>query len=392
MNEQDGPPARLEPALSRWIHYTRARAAIFLLLFLTTPLLSGFAAPRLLDRPYSPTQAVSVGELRARHTALQPPLLSARSYLLYDLDADRVLLSQNADTPHPPASLTKLMTALLVFEQEELSRTVTIVAADHVEGATMGLRTGEQVSVEQLLWGLLVPSGNDAANALARAASGTVEAFVEQMNGRAAELGLAQTHFANPHGLDADGHLSSAADLLTITRLLYRYPRFREMVATYQITVNSHELTNTNELLAVFPGAVGIKTGTSTAAGQCLIAAIQRDGRQVILIVLGSRDRYADVRALNTYYRAGYDWLTPNANESALLNRLVSPSGDRWYLRPVGAIEPRLVRSWEMGQLRAFRRIRLPAPGLSWKTGMEVGVLEWRFGDELLGVQTLVLW
>lgn len=354
--------------------------------------LSGFGPPRLVDRPYTPAQGATVGQLRVWSTAQQVPALSARAYLIYDLDANQLLLAEQKDTPRPPASLAKLMTALLVFERSELTHTVTVVGADLVGGASMGLAAGERLTIEELLWGLIVPSGNDAAMALARSAAGTVDRFVAQMNERAAELGLAQTHFANPHGLDEPGQQSSAGDLLLLTLRLWEYPLFRQMVQTVEITVAGHVLHNTNELLPTFPGTIGVKTGTSEAAGQGLIANIQYNGRQVIIIVLGSRDRYADVRALYAYYRSGYQWVNPEASELAQLNRLYAPNGDLWYLRAVGGAPAMLLRPWETPRLHNYRRITLPAAGVVWSPGMEVGVLEWRLGDTVIGAQTLILW
>lgn len=364
----------------------------FCLLLVAALFLSGFAPPRLVDRPYAPAQAATVGQLRVWSTAQEAPAVSARAYLVYDLDANRLLLAEQIDTPRPPASLAKLMTALLVFERNELTRTVTVISADLVGDASMGLAAGERLTVEDLLWGLLVASGNDAAMTLARSAAGTVDRFVGQMNERAAELALAQTHFVNPHGLDEPGQQSSAADLLVLTLRLWEYPLFRQMVQTVETTVAGHVLRNTNELLLTFPGAIGVKTGTSEAAGQGLIANIQRNGRQVIIIVLGSRDRYADVRALYAYYRTGYQWAIPGLEGLAHLNRLYAPNGDLWYLRPVGGAPAMLLRPWETFQLHSYRRVKLPGAGVVWSPGMEVGVVEWRLGDTVIGTQTLVLW
>lgn len=354
--------------------------------------LAGFGSPRLVDRPYAPAHGATVGQLRVWSAAQETPPVSARAYLVYDLDAGQLLLSEQIETPRPPASLAKLMTALLVFERNELTRTVTVVNADLVGGATMGLAAGERLTVEDLLWGLLIPSGNDAAMTLARTAAGTVDRFVAQMNERAAELNLAQTYFVNPHGLDDLGQQSSADDLLRLTLQLWEYPLFRQMVRTVETTVAGHVLRNTNELLPTFPGAIGVKTGTSEAAGQGIIANIQRNGRQVIIIVLGSRDRYADVRALYAHYRIAYQWVTPGVGEITQLDRLYAPNGDLWYLRPVGGLPALLLRPWETSRLQGYRRITLPAADVAWSPGMEVGVVEWRLGDTMVGSQLLVLW
>lgn len=353
---------------------------------------TGFSAPRLVDRPVAPTEWASVGTLRQRHAAQQAPPVSATSYLVYDLAAQQLLLSQQIDQALPPASLTKLMTALLILEQDQLERTVSITAADLIGEASMGLRAGEQVTVEQLLWGLLIPSGNDAAMALARTSAGSVEQFVEHMNERAEALDLEQTRFANPHGLDAANHTSSAQDLLQLTRLLWQDPRFRTMVGTANITIAGHPLQNTNELLTTLPGTIGIKTGTTTAAGECLIALVNHADRQLLVVILGSRQRYADLHTLLAAYDTNFRWVSLAATELSLLNRVDLADGTRWYLRTNGAAPTYLLAPWQAGQVRVFRRIQLPPVGVSWQAGLEVGVLEWRLGKRVLGQQTLVLW
>lgn len=354
--------------------------------------LTGFSAPRLVDRPVAATEWVTVGMLRQLHSTHQAPPVSASSYLVYDLATEEILLSQQIDQALPPASLTKLMTALLVLEQDQLDRTVSINGADLIGDASMGLRAGEQVTVEELLWGLLVPSGNDAAMALARTTAGSVEQFVERMNERATSLGLQQTHFVNPHGLDAPDHISSAQDLLQLTKLLWQDPRFRTIVGTANITIAGHPLQNTNELLTTLPGTVGIKTGTTTAAGECLIALVNHADRQLLVIVLGSNQRYADVRTLLAAYDERVRWVTLQARELSLLNRIDLADGTRWYLRPSGGIPSKSLAPWQLQQVRAYRRLQPPPLDAPWQAGTEVGVIEWRLGKSVLGQQTLVLW
>jgi D-alanyl-D-alanine carboxypeptidase len=218
------------------------------------------------------------------------------------------------------------MTALLVLEHGDLDAVVTVqpedLPTDVADSSTMGLQAGETISVTDLLWGLLLPSGNDAANVLARQVSGSVPAFVAAMNRRSQELGLKQTHFVNPHGLDADGHLSSAADLLTLTRKLWDYPLFRSIVATANSEKAGHQLVNTNELLTTYQGATGVKTGTTDNAGECLIASIERDGQTVFMVIMGSSDRFTDAKNLYETFRAAYAWKTENAQELSVINRV----------------------------------------------------------------------
>lgn len=356
------------------------------------PFLTGFGPPQLVDRVYVPTQRVTVSEVQQILAARRAPVVSAQAFLLYDVDARQLLLSQNTEEALAPASLTKLMTALLTLEAADLTASVTIQGSDLVGGASMGLQVGETVTVEQLLWGLLIPSGNDAAMALARHIAGSASDFVSLMNQRAQALGLTATHFVNPHGLDAAGHTSSAADLLTLTQQNWRYPLFRQIVATATTEVAGHSLRNTNEFVGVLANANGVKTGTTDQAGECLVAGLQDSGHQIFIIVLNSRDRYADTEALYSYYQAHYAWFNGQRAELATLNRLYTEEGATWYLRPAGEARAWLMRARDVARLRTFRRLHLPGASQPWQAGMPVGVLEWWLDDQLLGEQPLVLW
>lgn len=384
----------LQPMM-RMIFYARPpRPWRLLLLTLLIPaafLLTGFGPPRLTDRDQAPTRRLSTGQLRVWALSQEPPDVSAPALLLHDVDAGRTLYARAPDEPRPMASLTKLMTALLVLESGDLDARVTIQPDDLVGGASMGLAAGETLTVEELLWGLLIPSGNDAAMALARHVGGSVDAFVDMMNARAAEMGLTATAFKNPHGFDAEGHASSPADLLALTQADLAYPLFREIVATAETTVAGHPLRNTNQLLGLYPGANGVKTGTTPLAGQCLVASIERGGHQVLAIVLGSGDRYEDVRRLYSHYQANYAWLDGDPRRLAVLNRLYDANGHLWYLAATGDPPAVLVPRWEYPTLQAYRRIQRPPAGTAWQPGLTVGVLEWRLGDQIVGSQPLVL-
>lgn len=362
------------------------------LLWLCAWLATAALAAPLATRPDSPAQPITAAVAQQWYTLQHPPPLSARAFLLYDLNAGQTLYQELADQALPPASLTKLMTALLVLEANQLDETVVVQGSDLVGGSTMGLQAGERLTVAELLHGLLIPSGNDAAMALARHLSGSVAAFVTQMNERSEQLGLTQTHFVNPHGLDAPEHLSSARDLLTITRQVLIYPLAQEIVASSEATVAGHSLRNTNELLLTDPAVDGVKTGTSAAAGQCLIVSMGHEGQRVLIVLLGSQDRYADARALFQHYRAHYQWVIGNPNQLGLLNRLYDRAGTLWYLRAVGPPPALLLHPWQADQLTSFRHLRLPPAEQSWQAGLEVGELEWRFGATIIGRQALVLW
>ncbi|MCC6456607.1 MAG: D-alanyl-D-alanine carboxypeptidase [Caldilineaceae bacterium] len=351
--------------------------------------LCGFGPPQLVDREIGPTARVSVGELRSWAEQTYTPDLTAASYLLYDMGSGRVLYEHNSTVARAPASLTKLMTALLVFERGDLNAVVHIAPDDLVGGATMGLAVGDVVTVTDLLWGLLLPSGNDAASALARYMGGNVETFVAAMNARAQELGLSQTHFVNAHGLDAQGHVSSAADLLMLTRELWGYPLFRSMVGTARVQWNGRDLSSTNEWLTTFDGATGVKTGTTDEAGECLVASVERDGRTVLLVIMGSQARYEDATKLYDAFRSAYAWDTANGRELSIINRVYDENGRVWFMHPTGAAPIVLQHQPGVPEVRSFRRLDMPRGDLL--AGTQVGVLEWWAGAEMIGAQALVV-
>lgn len=374
---------------------------LFPLYCLIAVFLCGFGPPTIVDRDAAPRQRYTVGQLRQMQLAQRPPPdISAVSVLVYDVESGRELMEKAAHLPVSPASLAKLMTALLVLERDQLSDRVTIRRADLIGEATMGLREGEELSVEELLWGLLIPSGNDAAMALARHHSGQVEVFVEQMNLRAGELGMHDTLFQNPNGFDADGQVSSARDLLTVVKLLWKHSLFREIVGTSATTVANRELQSTNRLLGSYPGANGVKTGTTLLSGQSLIAGVEENGHQIFALVLGSVDRYHDMRQVLQAVQGNYSWVPLRMPERpTALDRLFNAEGDRWYLRADGInVNPEamdagpffevILAGWERSDLRVFRRLDAPPSGM-WTTGMPAGVLEWRLGDALVATQRL---
>lgn len=373
------------------------------LYFLLAIFLCGFGPPTIVDRDVAPRQRYTVGQLRRIQLAQRPPPdISAVSVLVYDVESGRELMEKAAHLQVSPASLAKLMTALLVLERDHLSERVTIRQSDLIGGATMGLNAGKELSVEELLWGLLIPSGNDAAMALARHHAGQVEAFVEQMNLRAGDLGMHDTLFQNPNGFDADGQVSSARDLLTLVKVLWEYPLFREIVGTSTATVANRELQSTNRLLGSFPGVNGVKTGTTHGSGQSLIAGVEENGHQLFALVLGSVDRYHDMRLVLQAVQGNYSWVPLRMPwRPTALDRLFDTQGERWYLRADGinvnpaAIEAgpffeALLASWDRRELQVFRRLDPPPSGM-WTTGMPAGVLEWRLGDTLVATQRLIV-
>jgi D-alanyl-D-alanine carboxypeptidase len=279
----------------------------------------------------------------ARYQPIAPPAVSARAVYVTDVSAGTELLALNPDEPLPPASLTKIAAALVVLESANLDDRVEIEKEDLVgpDESQVGLIAGDRLSVHDLLRGALIPSGNDATLALARYVGGArlgptakpdeaVAQFVAMMNAKAAELGATASHFVNPTGIDADGHVMSARDIATLTRVALQDSRFAEIVSTTSAVLHSelrpdgYPVTTTNVLLQ--EGVVsGVKTGTTTAAGGCLVASYAVGPNQVVAVILGSTltettegqqdgsARFEDMRSLMNAVTEDYVWLDPSS-------------------------------------------------------------------------------
>ena len=221
--------------------------------------------------------------------------ISARKAILIDGATGRVLYEKNADSKSLIASTTKIMTALIVCEQVNVLDRVRICKeAVGVEGSSMYLREGEVLTVQELLYGLMLCSGNDAAVALAIYCGGSVEGFAQLMNDKARMLGLNNTHFVNPHGLDHPQHYSTARDLGLLARYAMNNPLFAMTVSTKNITVGERRLTNHNKLLWRVDGADGVKTGFTKAAGRILVSSAVRNSRRLIAVTIDDGDDWRD--------------------------------------------------------------------------------------------------
>lgn len=239
---------------------------------------------------------------------------SAQAAIVVEQSTGRVLWEHNADQRLPMASTTKIMTALCVLENADLPEIVTIdESMSGIEGSSMYLEAGEELSVEQLLYGLMLRSGNDAAVALAKHVGGSVEDFVRLMNEKAAQLGLENTHFVNPHGLPAEGHYTTARELAIITAAAYENEIFRTIVDTERMVVPwkghpyDRAMANKNKILTQYEGGNGVKTGYTKAAGRCLVAGAEREGMQVIAVALNAPDMWNDCMAMMDKAFAEYD-------------------------------------------------------------------------------------
>ncbi len=241
--------------------------------------------------------AAAVVEVRA----VEPLSLSAVSAVLIEGETGVVLYEKNAHEQRAMASTTKIMTALLTIEAGDLDREFTVDSyAIRVEGTSMGLQEGDRVSRRDLLYGILLPSGNDAANAAAVSVAGSIGAFAELMNEKAAELGLDNTHFVTPSGLDAEGHYTTAYDLAQLTAYAMKNEVFREVVCCSSKSVEFgnppylRTLYNSNKMLSRYDGAIGVKTGFTDNARRCLVSAAERDGIMLIAVTLNAGDDWND--------------------------------------------------------------------------------------------------
>lgn len=225
--------------------------------------------------------------------------VSAQKALVLDGQTCRVLYEKDAHSRSLIASTTKIMTALVVCQQcNVLDRVRIPKEAVGIEGSSMYLREGEVLTVQELLYGLMLSSGNDAAVALAIYCAGTVEGFVELMNDKAHLLDLTDTHFVNPHGLDAPEHYSTAADLARLAAYAMEDPIFRQTVSTKTVSAGNRQLRNHNKLLWMLDGANGVKTGYTKAAGRILVSGAVRQGRQLIAVTIDAPDDWKDHQLL----------------------------------------------------------------------------------------------
>jgi len=239
---------------------------------------------------------------------------SARAACILDQKSGRVLYAHNEQARLPMASTTKVMTALLAIEHGNLAdRVVCSENAFGVSGTSIYLQKGETLSLEEMLLGLILSSGNDAAVAVAEHIGGSHDGFVDMMNARAREIGAKNTHFANPHGLPDDNHYTTAYDLALIAREAMENETFRRIVSTKRVNIPwegrtyQRQLNNKNKLLSVYEGATGVKTGFTSKAGRCLVFGARREGLELIGAVLGCSDWFDEAARLMDDCYARYD-------------------------------------------------------------------------------------
>lgn len=242
------------------------------------------------------TQIISVG-VKAEEKSVNKFRVNARCAIALDRESGQVLYEQNGYEIVPMASTTKILTSLIAIEQGDLDRIVTISKnAASIRGSKVGYKVGEKITLRELIFGLMFKSGNDAAIAIAETLGGSIEGFADIMNHYARGIGILDSHFESPHGLDSSGHYSSAYDLALLTSKGMSYDMFREVVGSKQISKDKYNFTrdynNINKILWMIPGANGVKTGYTGQAGKCLVSSINNQGKDIIIVVLNCPDRW----------------------------------------------------------------------------------------------------
>lgn len=337
----------------------------------------GFGPPVITDGSRPPLR-LAPEDVDAVVRTRNVPAVTAASALVVDLQTGKALFEKAATEARPPASTAKLMTALVVMDEVPLNDVVLVSAvAAGTQGSRMGLAAGEQLTVLELMYGLLLPSGNDAAVALAEHVAGTEADFVEQMNDRARAMGLNSTYFVNAHGLDADGQVTNAADLAALAAAALQNDTIAEIVALKSVVIAGRQLHNTNELLGSYDGANGVKTGTTDEAGECLVASVARDGRSTLLVELGSKDRFSDARTLLDYATEALSRQDVDLPDSALA--WIQGEDDRYYRLRSEATSDIFVPAWQRPLLLPVMHIDTGAVVTS---TAPIGELRWVLGEE----------
>lgn len=263
--------------------------------------LSVFLAALLLSVP-----------LANRITALQT---SAKAAILIDAASGKVLYAENADERLPMASTTKIMTALVALDAGGLDEKVKIPReAVGVEGSSVYLKEGEELTLRELLYAMMLESANDAATAIAIHVGGSIDGFAAMMNEKAKSLGLNNTSFENPHGLDGESHYTTAADLAHLAAYALKSPDFKSLVSTYKTSIPSSTskryLLNHNKMLKLYDGAVGVKTGFTKKSGRCLVSAAEREGLTLVAVTLSCPNDWSDHKAMLDYGFENYEMRT----------------------------------------------------------------------------------
>lgn len=327
--------------------------------------------------------------------------LPAKSYLLMESSTGQVLAENNADEKMPPASITKIMTMLLLMERiesNEIKMDDIVTTSEHANsmgGTQIWLEVGEQMSVRDLLKAMAVNSANDASVAIAEHIAGTEENFVKLMNKKAQELKMTNTTFKNATGLDADGHLSTARDIAIMSKELLKYPQITEFTSIYMDSLRDGktELVNTNKMVRFYDGCKGLKTGTTDGAGSCLSSVATREGMTLIAVSMGSttsKERFDSCRSLLNFGFSSYILKTPDIEDDALQNIKVERGQKSTLAIKTGENSASiLVPKGKNSQLQSDCKIeeKVEAPI---EEGQKVGEITYTLNGEMVAKQDIV--
>lgn len=322
------------------------------------------------------------------------PVINARSAIVMDFETGMILYEKNAYRKRPMASTTKIMTAIIALENSSPDEDVLISpGAAGIGGSVMGLKANTTVKMRDLLHGMLICSGNDAAVAIAEHIGGSVEEFCELMNKKALEIGAFSTSFSNPHGLDAENHYTTAYDLAKITRYALRIPEFNEIVKKTEFYFNGRTIKSTNEMLTLYEGADGVKTGYTGLAGRCLVTSATRNNMRLISVVLfcDSKDlRTSSSKKILDYSFAEYSPVTL-LNKGGVLGKIKAERSRTSQEIVVGAAESLKAVLKQNEKDTLYTRVSLPekitAPV---KKGTIMGTISVYKGDRILAETSLI--
>lgn len=331
----------------------RSQRVSWLLVSVLSCLCTAFGPPVLTDSDVF-RRTLTVHQIRSMYE-LPVPELSAASALLVNTTTGEMLYAHNEHQRRAPASLVKMMTAMVALQRGRQDQGIIIRRQDLKPGSTASLQNGEELTLRQLLFVLLLASDNAASMAIARGLAGDGQAFVNWMNDLAGSWGLKDSHFANPHGLDHEDGYSTAYDMAILASYAMSDRTFAEIVRCSEAYVAGHWLESTNELLTTYPGTIGVKTGTTDEAGECLVTVVERASGKMLSVVMGSQDRVLDARLLLDYAYGNFAEIRIDLPDTPQ-NRYLSENHN-W--RQFGLRRPvtLLVSPWQVPSVSFYRRI-----------------------------------
>lgn len=320
------------------------------------------------------------------------PNLNARAAILYDVTYDRILYEKNSKQKRANASTTKMITAIVAYENGNLNDTVIVSQkAATTGGSIINLRQGDEITLDDLIKGLLVRSGNDAAVAIAEHIGGNIDVFANLMNEKAQDIGARDTHFVTPHGLDKEAHYSTAYDLMLIAKRLLEIPYLAEIVSksSVEIKINGYtrNIGNTNEMLSIYQGVTGVKTGYTGEAGRCIITSIDKNNRKLISVVLGcdtKKNRTQDSVKLLDYGLGKFEEIELDRYIKNTICISVEKSDGKVYNLTQNVSFKYLLTKDEFDKINVKYNIKsnLKAP---LKKGMSIGLAEIYFDGDKIG-------